>query len=208
MKSLVIGISGTHGSGKSTLLNALARNGIPVDDFKVSRAVQKQLGWDSLDNVMSSAATMMEFQNAVFDQKYKNDLKLRDSSNLVILTERTFADIYAYTALWTWKLVDEQKLTIEAALQFMLKYLRRCRDAQAEVYNGVLVLDKMSHLPSENDPHRAKETDSKRLFDNLVSFQNALEMPSHRITGITVDQRVDESMNFLSTLVSRSQGNK
>ncbi len=208
MKSLVIGISGTHGSGKSTLLNALTRNGIPVDDFKVARAVQKQLGWDSLDNVMSSAATMMEFQKAVFEQKYKNDLKLRDSSNLVILTERTFADIYAYTALWTWKLVDEQKLGIEAALQFMLKFTRRCRDAQAEIYNGVIVLDKMPHLPSENDPHRAKESDNKRFFDNLNSFQNALEMPSRRITGITVDQRVDESMNFLSTLVSRSQGNK
>ena len=50
--SLVIGISGPQGAGKSSLLKELSARGYYVDNFKVSRQVQSDFRFDSLEQAI------------------------------------------------------------------------------------------------------------------------------------------------------------
>lgn len=206
----VIGLSGAQGAGKSSMLNELRTRGWKLDEFRVSRAVQAQLGWDSLDRVMDSVDTMMEFQNEVFRQKYEHDLMLstmsddfrhdRDSSqNSVVLTERTFADIWAYTSMWTWRFHEQNKITFGDALAFLTPFTKKCAEAQAEVYSGVLLLPLMDHVLFENDTHRAARDDANTVFDDIDRFvdRKTSSMRKLYINTKSVSDRADQVQTFL-----------
>ena len=92
----VVGISGAQGGGKTTLLDQMKVLGYQVDDFKVARSVQEELGWASLNHVTTSIDVMIDFQTRILEAKALNDRQLKEKGNGVILVERTFADIYAY----------------------------------------------------------------------------------------------------------------
>lgn len=166
---MIIGLSGAQGGGKSSLLNELQTRGYTVDAFRVSRAVQAELGWESLDRVMDSPDTMMAFQDEVFNQKLKNDIAFAKSDE-VILTERTFADIYAYTATWTYKFIDSGSLDVQTGLTWLTGYSVRCEQAQADTYKAALLLPMMSHVVFENDPHRAKQEDVEVVYERIEDF--------------------------------------
>jgi hypothetical protein len=203
----VIGLSGAQGAGKSSMLLELRSRGWILDEFRVSRAVQKQLGWDSLARVMDAPETMMQFQNEVFRQKYEHDLELSeavgartiDSQGHVVLTERTFADIWSYTSMWTWRFHDQDKMTFEQCLEFLTPFTKRCADAQAEVYSGVLLLPFMSHIVFEDDTHRASRSDVDSVYEDVDRFVDR-KTPNMRklyITSETVSDRADQVEKFL-----------
>jgi predicted ATPase len=204
MAKLHIPLSGAQGGGKSSLLNELKSRGYHVDGFRVSRAVQAQLGWDSLDRVMDSPKTMMEFQQEVFAQKYKNDRALRAQSNHVTLMERSFADIAAYSTTWMWKFVDRGDISLRDAMAWLQEYVRACTAAQKEIYDGVIILPMMDHVVFENDPHRAKKEDVGAVFENLERFMDRsvfLGFPRLTITAKTTSERADQLEEWLRTLM-------
>lgn len=165
----IYGISGAQGAGKSTVLKVLADRGWKVDQFKVSRAVQAQLGWDNLDRVMDSPETMMAFQDEVFNQKFKNDSAL--SRNEDIFTERTFADIYAYTSHWTEKFMTAGRMTNGEGRTFIANYRMKCQYAQDKVYGGkIILIPLMDHMPWDNDPNRAKKEEATTIFNKIEEF--------------------------------------
>lgn len=204
----LIGLSGAQGAGKSTLLAEMVSRGWKVDTFRVSRAVQAQLGWDTLERVMESPETMMEFQHEVLNQKYQNDKLLKtqlvdashDQNDSVILTERTFADIFAYTAQWTWRFVDQGKIELPAAMEFMTDFTDRCLHAQNEIYAGALLLPYMEHMVWEDDANRAKLSDVDSVFANIERFQESCLSRRQHIRGKTVHERADEVQTFLETM--------
>ena len=204
----IIGLSGAQGAGKSTLLTELVVRGWKVDTFRVSRAVQAQLGWDTLDRVMESPETMIEFQTEVFNQKYKHDLSLRNqSTDDVILTERTFADIVAYTAQWAWRFVDQGKMELSTAAEFVTSFTARCVHAQYEIYTGTILLPYMEHVIWEDDANRAKRSDVDSVFADIERFLRwrvdscrPIAPRCMKICGKTVHERADEVQTFLRTL--------
>lgn len=207
----VVGLSGAQGGGKSTMLLELRARGWALDDFRVSRAVQKQLGWDSLDRVMESPHTMMEFQNEVYQQKFANDYKLQqlpgartmDPKGEVILTERTFADICAYANLWSWRFVDSGKLSLGEAIDFLTDFTHRCAKAHNTIYGATLLLPLMSHVEWENDPNRASKADVVSVFEDIERFIERKAHITHkrlRITAASVADRADQVETFLRTL--------
>src|SRR5690349_4606584 len=124
----LIGLSGPQGGGKTTLLDGLKEKGIVVDDFKVSRQVQKELGWDSLENVLKNPETMMKFQAKVRDVKYVRELENKERTDAdIILTERTFADIASYTQLWCWELVESDRWDVRDAIEYLVGYVDLCK---------------------------------------------------------------------------------
>jgi predicted ATPase len=197
----VVGLSGAQGAGKSTLLIELAARGWQLDKFRVSRAVQAELGWDSLERVMDSPNTMMKFQSEVFIQKFKNDQMLLAGEGM-ILTERTFADILAYTAQWTWGFVNQGKLKLSPAMRFLTNYTRDCTRAQDEIYTGTVLLPYMDHMIWEDDVNRAKLDDVHEVFNSIELFLGVSlpVQPRMKITGKTVQERADEVQTFLETL--------
>jgi predicted ATPase len=206
----VIGLSGAQGSGKSSMLLELRARGWKLDEFRVSRAVQAQLGWDSLARVMDAPETMMQFQQEVFAQKLKRDSELaamasdqrhdRDGSqNSVILTERTFADIWAYTSMWTWRFHEQNKLTFSEALAWLTPYTKLCADAQSQVYSGVLLLPFMNHITFEDDTHRASRADVDSVYEDVDRFveRKTPNMRKLYITSETVGDRAAQVETFL-----------
>jgi len=203
MAKFHIPLSGAQGGGKTSLLAELKLRGYHVDDFRVSRAVQKQLGWESLDRVMDSPRTMMEFQDEVFNQKYQNDHALHVQSNVYTLMERSFADIAAYTMTWMWKFVDRGDIELSEAIAWLKPYCKRCADAQREVYDAVIILPMMSHVIFEADPHRAKKEDVEAVFENLERFmeqRDFISFPKLTITAKSISERADQVEAFLRGL--------
>ena len=203
MSKFIVGISGAQGAGKSSLLAELAKRGWTLDSFKVSRAVQSQLGWDSLDRVMDSPETMMEFQNEVFEQKYKNDLAISLRSNAMTLTERTFADILAYTSFWTWNFVEQHRLRMNDAMNFLMPFTDKCVKAQDEIYSGVVLLPLMPHVVWEEDANRAKLEDAQTIYEDVEAFmKKRMPLTSRYITisTKTVEERADQVEHFLRGL--------
>lgn len=206
----VVGLSGAQGGGKSSLLQKLKERGWIVDDFRVSRAVQAQLGWETLERVMDSPETMMLFQNEVLDQKYRNDAMLAAKEvtgaapkEQIILTERTFADIYAYTALWAWRFVDSERLSFPDAVAFMTQYTHRCAQAHKEIYSATLVLPLMDHIIWENDPNRAAHKDAGTVFEDVERFLEVKLPVNHRrlkIHAKSVEDRALTVETFLEAL--------
>jgi len=200
----LIGLSGPQGGGKTTLLEGLKDKGIVVDDFKVSREVQKQLGWDSLSNVMESPETMMAFQAKVRDVKYVRELENIERKDVdIIMTERTFADIVTYTQLWTWELVDSGKWELGEAIRFLMDYVKLCSENQ-KVYSGNLILPSMPHVRFQADPHRADQrhidfvsTQMDRFFEEV----HPRNIPYKKIKSLSVEDRVEESYHWISKAV-------
>jgi len=199
----LIGLSGPQGGGKTTLLDGLKKKGLEVDDFKVSRQVQKELGWDSLENVLESPETMMAFQAKVRDVKYVRELENRARTDVdIILTERTFADICSYTQLWSWELCDKAKWEIPDAIEFLVSFAERCRSNQ-EVYKGTLFLPSMPHVAWQADPHRAKQEHVNFITTQLDAFFDLAQprhVPVFRITEGSVDGRIDQVYNWIKSL--------
>lgn len=204
MMAQVVGLSGAQGGGKSTLLEGLKQRGWQVDDFKVSRYVQAQLGWPHLNRVMESAETMQHFQEEVLTCKLKRDRELRwGRPSGVVLTERTFADIQAYTTYWSWELVDARKWTLREASAWLHSYTQRCIEAQKQCYDAVLMLPYMSHMVWNGDPNRASFSSVNIIWENLESFTNRFELisqPKFYIRAASIEDRVVEVDNYLKTL--------
>jgi predicted ATPase len=201
--SKVIGLSGPQGGGKTTLLNGLKGNGIVVDDFKVSRKVQADLGWESLENATSSVATMMMFQEKVRDVKYERDFFNSQRTDVdIVLTERTFADIASYTQLWSWELAHAGKWSVEDAVTFSLKFVDECARFQ-HVYAGNILLPFMPHIAWQADPNRAAQKDIGFIVEQLDRFfevKNPKDVPVFRITEGSVQGRIDQVNNWIKTL--------
>jgi hypothetical protein len=153
---------------------------------------------------------MVQFQNEVFRQKYDRDSMLvamaadsrhdRDGSqNSVILTERTFADIWAYTSMWTWRFHDQRKITFDEALRFLTPFTKKCADAQSELYSGVLLLPFMNHIVFEDDTHRASRADVDSVYEDVDRFveRKTPSMAKLYITTETVADRATEVETFL-----------
>ena len=200
----VVGLSGTQGGGKSTLLLGLKENGWALDTFRVSRAVQEELGWKTLDNVMSSVQMMQQFQEEIFKQKYAHDLELRQSGGDTLhLTERTFADICAYTTHWTWELHYQGQWLLADASRWLSNYTSKCVEAQAECYGGVMLLPLMSNVVWENDPNRAKRNSAETIYESIERFTQRPEFLTQKkltITAKSVQDRISHCHNFLETI--------
>jgi predicted ATPase len=210
----VVGLSGAQGGGKSSLLAELENRGWNVDKFRVSRAVQAQLGWDKLDNVMLSWETMTQFQTEVLKQKYLNDSNLiasvinTDESIVIqtkddiILTERTFADIAAYTSMWTWNHIDNATVKFDDALHFKQDYISQCATAQYKIYNATILLPYMSDVMIwEDDPNRAKLKDVERIYEDIVRFLERKLPITHKrvvLSAKNITDRATQVENFLT----------
>lgn len=199
----LIGLSGPQGGGKTTLLNGLKGEGIIVDDFKVSREVQRQLGWETLSQVMESPETMMKFQAKVRDVKYVRELQnIQRTDADIILTERTFADVASYTQLWAWELVDQGKWSVSDAIEFLLGYVDLCK-ANQKVYTGNLILPAMPHIQWQADPHRAEKKHIEFVteqMDRFFDLAHPRDIPVFRITEGTVAGRIAEVNTWIKAL--------
>jgi predicted ATPase len=198
--SLVIGISGPQGAGKSSLLKELSARGYYVDNFKVSRQVQSDFRFDSLEQAVETPDMMMAFQNEVFRRKYEHDKANKQRKSEYVLTERSFADIVAYASVWAWKFEFDKKMTTYETLEFLAEFTKKCVVAQEEIYGGTILLPWMDHMVWESDKKRASRKDINIVYTNILSFLQSKELNRHNILTVTaqsIEDRADQIEDFL-----------
>ena len=203
---MLIGFSGAQGAGKTTLLKAL-NPPFQVDDFKVSRTIQAEFSekykTTDLQSVIAKDFNLMvEFQNRVFDAKIKRDMPLAALVTTAMMTERTFADLYAYSAQWAKSFYEAGSISQTELVSFQTDMLDKCLDAQNAVYDHVFLLPRMEHIPDENDALRGDKASANAVYNSIVRFSNLPdnEVPSSIITQKTVKERVQFVIHQLWSL--------
>jgi len=168
----VIAVIGTHGSGKSTLLQSLKEKlpSVIVDDFKVSRTLQSELGIKNLIEIIKSPASIESFQEKVLARKLEHDTNLQavHPENGVVLVERSFYDILAYTQLW---LNQFDRLSPDTKAWFK-DYSSRVVEAQG-IYDGHIMVHANKDIPFEVDPNRASLATRAAMEQLLISYDAA-----------------------------------
>lgn len=94
---MLISVSGSQGSGKSTVLADLQeRFGYKTVERKTSRSILSDWGV-TLDQVNSDHELTVKFQSEIIKRKYEDEQAALDQyPNEIILTERTYADLFTY----------------------------------------------------------------------------------------------------------------
>lgn len=199
----IVAVSGAQGAGKSSLLAEMQSRGYKVDDFKVSRHVQEKLGAESLAEAVGSPYAMQHFQDEVYAHKFSRDALLATDEASIILTERSFSDIYCYTQEHTFRFIGEDRLDKRLALSWLTNYRKLCIEAQLKCYAGVVLLPLMPHVVWEPDRRRAPRHGAERVYEEMEIFcerSDFLRMPTLKITSITVSERADQLEKFLRKL--------
>jgi hypothetical protein len=144
---------------------------------------------------------MIQFQERVLQEKFSRDLSLSESdSRPIILTERSFADIVAYTTYWVWELQGAKKVSFSEAAPWLGDYVTRCAAAQRRCYDAVLILPWMPHITWQNDPNRAGPESARTISDSIIDFANEKRfqmIPKFVISERSTEDRATEVENFL-----------
>ncbi len=201
--SLVIGLSGAQGAGKTTLLESLKSLGWKVDDFKVSRAVQAEMGVVSLQEVTSDPWRMVNFQEKIFERKLDHDEQLCRAEAPLVLVERTFADAAAYATRWVWDLLEDRRNDPGEWVRWLSSYTHRCAEAQKLCYGGFILLPLMPHVQWQADANRAAISSANYIFETIENF---IRIHCHdelllKISKQTIDERAQEADDFLKSII-------
>ena len=167
----IFGITSTHGTGKSTLLNGLEFGGINVDKTKISRNVQNALGWSSLERVLESFNTMMDFQEEVFKQLVERDRKI----TVPTVVERTPLDLVTYSTLWFKHFRDKE---MEVDEDRLLQYEIDCMEWFFENYGGVIYIPIVDAIPFEIESSRgfaSNREEHDQLIQSIIKYSASID---------------------------------
>lgn len=188
---MLIAVSGAHGVGKSTVLNELSMLDYSVDNFKVSRHVQKEMGYNSLVEALSSFKDMNNFQELVIHKKYEHDFKLRTKSfNDKVFVERSFFDILIYAELWNKQLnTRNNNYWIDGFRNACLRYQL--------IYDKLVIIETNKNIKFEEDKNRGS-FETQEIFNNrLIELCELSDIPFLLIKEHDIKKRVDEIINFV-----------
>lgn len=203
MGKKIIAVSGTHGTGKTFLLEALKHiDECIVDDFKVSRSIQ---GSANLDNFTKTENSIIEFQEKIFDAKVQHDGSL--TGNVPILVERSFFDIVIYTEIS----LSRFKYLKPTTRQWFKEYRARAFKAQADIYDGHIIIHPHIDIPFVQDPNRAtfdtRYMFCEKMFDCSLRGKSLKRSTDHQyqfrelnLYCADINDRITEVKKFLQYL--------
>lgn len=220
MTTALIAFSGTHGTGKSSTIKRLVElypNSILEDTFKVSRECQKLLGYEKLSEAYETPERMMRFQEFVLSEKRKSDYSyLISATSPIILTERSYLDIAAYTNEWVNRLIKNYSMTASEQTelkQWYKNYKRRCSEYM-HVYSGLIIVHPLTFTEFEHDPNRAdlesRDNVHNFIMDELISgdfligtFNLSIitqQKPIFHLKSGVLDDRVKQCKEFIDEI--------
>lgn len=201
----IVAVSGPQGCGKGSMISEIAEidfsealNYFFIDDFKVSRAVQKDMGVSSLMDIYTDMSVMLQFQNKVLDFKKDSLYELQQFVGRdFIITERSFLDIAAYFELWCEKQMQAGNITEDEFVDLTQNYAKKCYTHQKEFCDINVIIPMMDCVEFENDQHRANKDDIDRFYELLMKHVEASGTRCFFVTEETVKDRAVQVINFL-----------
>ena len=162
---MLYAISGSQGTGKSTMLKHLKDLEFNTIERKTARSVLND--WNiTLTDVYSDLEIMKKFQEELVIRKYEDEYKAYHDKDNIWFTERTFADLLAYTTI----VLGPKNENAD----WLSTYLRICSTYQKK-YDGIFYIN---HIPEiiENDGLR----NHCSVFGRLVNY--SIKGYTHYIT--------------------------
>lgn len=194
---MIIGISGTHGTGKSTIVNALS-NWVQIDESQISRNAQKALGWEKLSIAGESVENMKALQEAILAAMYDRDSKLVNNKDFII-TERTPADVWAYTVMWC------KRLGIDYTQDDWAKnYFGRCNE-MANKYSAFIVVPINNDIPFVVDPNRADLVSREMVADIIDLFLDAHGEKVNHVFATGKNERASECLDIFHNITFKHE---
>jgi len=218
--TILIAFSGTHGTGKSSTIKRLVEmypDSISEDVFKVSRECQKLLGYEKLSEAYETPDRMMQFQELILSEKRKSDYSyLISPPSSVVLTERSYLDIAAYTNEWVNRLIKNYLMNANEQIELKYwyeNYRRRCSEYM-HLYSGLIVVHPLTFTEFEHDPNRAdfesRDNIHNFIMDELVGsdFMNGtfnlstitLQKPIYHLKSDILENRVAKCKEYIDEI--------
>lgn len=204
---LLIAFSGTHGTGKSTTIKTLTsfRNDVYEDPLKVSRECQKVLGYKKLEDAYTTPKRMIEFQEMILETKISSDADIfYTTDKKIILTERSYLDIAAYTLQWVIRLI-ESKLSAEeirALMQWYLRYEKRCMNMMYR-YDGLIFVSPLTAVEFDVEPNRADLYSRDFIHETILDYLKNYDISMSILESDSVDSRVIQCNDFINRLIGK-----
>jgi len=171
---MLIAISGSQGSGKSSIISALSELGYITITRKTSRSILSDWGV-TLTQVNSDNELTCKFQDEILKRKLEDDSVVEKMHKLgklgasVVVTERSFAD------LWTYALVAMG--SNNSYSDWLDEYYRKCMAAQ-QVYDKVYYL-RAGHFKPEHDGVRGSNRHYSRMVDlTMIDYFGQMTQPT------------------------------
>lgn len=177
---MLAAISGGSGSGKSTIIDLLEKEGYDVIKIKTARTILKEWGM-SLQEVYSNLDLTMKFQDELIERKLQDEQKASIEWD-IIYTERTFADLFAFTVVNIGKYASASK--------WLDAYYKKCMEYQ-QSYRQVFYL-RSGHFSIEDDNTRVTNAHYVDLLSNTMEFftkQMTCSSSLHFIDTPYIEQR-------------------
>jgi len=196
----IIGMTGAHGTGKSATLEHIKNDpiidNIKVDDYKFSRSVLKALG-QTLEEATATVESTMSFQTKVLDSVRRRNhlLKLLEPQGDVTthLVDRSVADVYAYTRLWS------EKNGIDR--EWFEKYEAKCAE-MVSAYDIIFVFP-TGKIPFVDDGIRAKEDTQAAIAQYIDEFLAKYAKRFYVVQSTSIEDRASEIQIVLHMLSLR-----
>lgn len=196
-----VGISGPQGSGKGSMMAAFQTMETDFrclfDDFKVSRHVQKKMGFSTLSEATDTFAKMIAFQKAVLEEKSDSLEFLRNAVVDFVITERTFIDIGTYFELWCRKMIDAAQISEKEGHSLSTNFLEKCFKLQHQFFDTTIIVPMMDHIQFEDDPNRAKQNDVDLFYELFMKNCTICGGKFFQISAETITDRAIELRNYL-----------
>lgn len=178
---MIFAVVGSQGSGKTTVLNELETRGRNVVKIKTARTILSD--WNvSLDEVNANLNLKRKFQDELLRRKINDDLQYVNSPD-IWFTERSFADLFAYTILNIGQ-YNECNDWLDA-------YNYACIKAQNH-YEGIFYLKGGLFKVEEDGVRGINQHYSKAVDLVLNHFTHTMSsVPIYEIDFVDLQQRVD-----------------
>lgn len=158
--SHLISFAGSAGSGKSTLITTLLQQEkikCEVITRKTSRSILSD--WNkTLIEVNQDVTLFKKFQIEMLNRKYNDDISLLSYTDNIIITERTFADLYTFALII---LGHNNEHT-----EWLQEYYEMCKEKQ-HIYNTVFLLP-YGHFPIQNDNVRPSNNHFNIMWSKMI----------------------------------------
>ncbi len=194
----IIGFTGAHGVGKSTLLRAIKERQVPglhVDDFSVSRSVQRDFypGAD-LSEITAVSDNVPVFQDRIVARMQS---RAHDASQMhqykFVLMDRTPIDCYAYARLWT---------DVHAVHKSWLSdYKISCAKAMTR-YDFVFIIPPRD-FGFEHQVDRASLETQATHHQYIKEFFRTFSRPFKVVRPLDIQDRVNTCLHTLEGILSK-----
>jgi len=169
---MIIGMSAGQGQGKSTLIDAMCDGEENIKKLNLQTSRETLAAWGyTLDEVNRYLPLKKRFQEELYRRHcdaLNRAMEESEDTGDVLFVERTFSDIFAYTAMGMGAFNEYS--------DWLDIYKNDCLNAQKTFFSHIIFLTGRDYVP-EDDGVRSTNTD----FSDTANF--LIEKYTHEFTG-------------------------